>query len=183
MPFPSWLTGVSAAGEERRPSHPDEDLSRALDLVDEGRVPEATVLLESLLNSSDAKVLDLARNQLADIYAEQGRYADAGALLLLSLQYRTNSGDQTGYLLASLAVLQKKQGRIDEAELSYSAALDALRDLDPEMTVFILRNVETLYASLGRGDEADSIEARLPEYDEQLFAELENELEPYIDAR
>src|SRR3979411_1797316 len=99
---------------------------------------------------------------MADIDVRSGNLPDAEAKLRQSIDYCAAAGGESGGLYSILGVVLRRQGKTDEAELAYSTALDQLRGLEPEWTVFTLRNVEVLYRSLGRVEEADQIAGRLP---------------------
>jgi tetratricopeptide (TPR) repeat protein len=190
MPLPSWLTGRQALGPDpgREQLEPkgkgrsdDERLISTAKLIEAGTYPEATAILRELETSPDRKVADQALNLMADIDTREGNLAEAEIKLRRSIDYHIGLGDETGGFYACLGVVLRRQGKTDEAELAYSTALDQMRELEPEWTVFTLRNVEALYRSLGREEEADQIEGRLPLFEPDYFEALVHALATYRD--
>jgi tetratricopeptide (TPR) repeat protein len=190
MPLPSWLTGrqelsPDSGSVESAPKGKgrtdDERLASAGKLVDAGADTEATEILRELEASSDPEVVDGARNLMADIDVRSGNLHDAEAKLRQSIDYCAATGGESGGLYSILGVVLRRQGKTDEAELAYSTALDQLRELEPEWTVFTLRNIEVLYRSIGRDDEADQIEGRLPPFEPGYYEALVHALATYRD--
>lgn len=190
MRLPSWLTGRQELGSgdgagQMAPTgkgqSDDERLASAGELVDAGADTEAAEILHELEASPDAEVADQARSLLADIDVREGKLAEAEVKLRRSLDYRAGLGEETGALYLCLGVVLRRQGKTDEAELAYSTALDQLREQEPEWTVFTLRNVEALYRSLGREEEADQIEDRLPPFEPGYYEALVQALATYRD--
>jgi tetratricopeptide (TPR) repeat protein len=190
MPLLSWLTGRQELradpGEEQlepngKGRSDDERLISAAKLVEAGTYPEALAILHELEASPDIEVADQALNLMADIDVREGNLAEAEVKLRRTIDYHAGLGDETGGYYACLGVVLRRQGKMDEAELAYSTALDQMRELEPEWTVFTLRNVEALYRSLGREEEADQIEGRLPLFEPDYYEALVNALATYRD--
>jgi tetratricopeptide (TPR) repeat protein len=100
-------------------------------------------------------------------------------MLRQSIEERGEQNENLGLQLLELAVVLSRQDRLDEAETNYARALDLLREVDPEMTVFALRNVAYLYRKMGQFDRASEIDDNIPDCDEELLGSLTMILKPY----
>lgn len=148
-------------------------------LVEKERWDDALPKLEILQSSADSDIRDTARNLIADVYASTGRNRDAEAMLRQSIEERGEQNENLGLQLLELSVVLSRQDRLDEAETNCARALDLLREVDPEMTVFALRNVAYLYRKMGRLDRASEIDDNMPDCDAGLLRSLTTILKPY----
>ena len=155
-------------------------LETAFKLMDKGRWADAIAGLEVLQTSANPETSDQAWNFLAHAYAATGRDAESESMIRRSIERRGTTNEGLGDQLAGLAVVVRRQGRLEEAEQLHVQALDLLRDREPEMTVFVLRNLAYLYWSAGQQDRAREIYDRMPEYDSGIFElEVRSVMKPF----
>lgn len=159
-------------------SEPDE-LKAAYQLLDKERWNDAIQRLEALEASTDPDVADQARNFLAHAYAATGRNADSEAMIRRSIERRGEPNDSLGDQLAGLGVVVGRQGRIEEAEGILGQALDLIRESEPEMTVFVLRNIAYLYWISGQRDRASEIYDRMPACDADELTFVREIMKPF----
>lgn len=159
----------------------EKELDQAEKLSSKGRWDDAIAKLEVLRTSSDTEVHDVALNYLADAYAATGRNADAEAMLRQSMRERGAANKGRGWQLAVLAPVVRRQGRDEEAEDLYLAALGALGPDDVELKAITMRNLAYLYWSTGRQEKARETYAALPELDEGFEGFLTGVMKPYIE--
>src|SRR5438094_574375 len=112
-----------------------DELKAALELLEKARWGDAIAKLEVLQTSIDSDISDQAWNFLAHAYAAIGRDADSEAMIRRSMERRGQTNDGLGEQLVGLAVVVRRQGRLEEAEGLHAQALDLLRNREPEMTV------------------------------------------------
>jgi tetratricopeptide (TPR) repeat protein len=103
-------------------------------------------------------------NELAGLYADQGRYDEAEPLYLRALEAKERTfGEEHPFTLVSrgnLAVLYKKQGRYDEAEPLFLRALEARErtlGMEHPSTLSSVGNLAGLYTIQGRYDAAEPL--------------------------
>jgi tetratricopeptide (TPR) repeat protein len=148
-----------------------------------GKYEEARPLLlrsvEMALRDGECPSAQMARNNLARLYEEQGRFADAETLFRKALaENRRLQGDaapNTLILLRNLADLYHQTGRADKAKPLLQEALDGERKafgaLRPSELAEIVKALCDVYASLGRS--ADGVKLS-----EQFRDEFEMRLGP-----
>jgi tetratricopeptide (TPR) repeat protein len=158
-----------------------DQLKHADELLDRERWEDAIATLEVLVTTADLDVVDKAWNLLAFAYAAVGRSADSESMIRRSIAQRAETNDALGEQLLSLGVVVRRQGRLDEAERLEAQALDLLRDREPEMTVFILRNLAFLYWTAGQQDRAREIYDRMPECDPDGLALVLKYMKPFAE--
>jgi Flp pilus assembly protein TadD len=158
-----------------------DELKAAYELLDRGRWADAISKLEILQTSADSGVSDQAWNLLAHGYAATGRDADSEAMTRRSMERRGQTNDGLGEQLLGLAVVVRRQGRLEEAEGLHVQALDLLRNREPEMTVFVLRNLAYLYWVAGQQERAREIYDRMPDYDSEAFALVLDVMKPFVE--
>jgi tetratricopeptide (TPR) repeat protein len=156
-----------------------DELEAAMRLAEKKKWDEALPRLQILETSADPDIRDRAMNVIAEVYTSTGQNSDAEAMLRQSIEGRGEDNENRGLQLLELAVVLSRQDRFDEAEAAYAQALDLLRGVDPEMTVFGLRNIAFLYRKMGQLDRAAEIEDNMPECDEDLLGFLTTILKPY----
>jgi tetratricopeptide (TPR) repeat protein len=156
-----------------------DELKAALELLEKARWGDAIAKLEVLQTSIDSDISDQAWNFLAHAYAAIGRDADSEAMIRRSMERRGQTNDGLGEQLVGLAVVVRRQGRLEEAEGLHVQALDLLRNREPEMTVLALRNLAYLYWLAGQQDRAREIYDRMPDYDSEAFAIVSDVMKPF----
>ena len=101
---------------------------------------------------------------LANVYADQGRWKDAEELAMQTIEARKRvlapEGPDTLVSMANLALIYKAQGRFLEAENLYVQVIGAQqRMLGPEhsATQTSLNALKAIYVEQGRGEEAEEL--------------------------
>ncbi len=161
-----------AAAVALAPDNPDYLLPAGEMTLEMGEYQRAEEWLEHLLaireqeGNEDAE-LALALNDLAVVYMDQGRYAEAEPLYKRSLEiYEQSLGKEHPHVAAALnnlAWLYYEQGRYDEAEPLYKRDLEICEkslSKDHPSVATTLNNLALLYKSQGRYAEAEPLYKR-----------------------
>jgi tetratricopeptide (TPR) repeat protein len=134
------------------------------------KLRDLTLQFEGLLgqlHEGDSIELAIALSRIANLYQDQGSYAEAEPLYLRSLKIREKHlGEEhpdTSTSLNNIAELYRSMGRYKEAEPLYLRSLKIsekhLGEEHPD-TAVSLNNVATLYQSMGRYEEAEPLYLR-----------------------
>jgi Tfp pilus assembly protein PilF len=150
----------------------DEVSRKAMDLYTAGKYEQALPLFKRALEATKARygenspLLALDLNNLAEVYRQLGRAADAEPLYKRAIQLDEQAGADNPDLasdLNNLALLYRGQGRNKEAEALYSRAVAVLeRTLGPEHpnVAKTLNNLAILYRTEGQPDRARPLAER-----------------------
>ena len=150
----------------------DEVSRKAMDLYTAGKYEQALPLFKRALEATKARygenspLLALDLNNLAEVYRQLGRAAEAEPLYKRAIQLDEQAGADNPDLasdLNNLALLYRGQGRDKEAEALYSRAVSVLeRTLGPEHpnVAKTLNNLAILYRAEGQPDRARPLAER-----------------------
>ena len=143
-----------------------------MDLYTAGKYEQALPLFKRALEATKARygenspLLALDLNNLAEVYRQLGRAAEAEPLYKRAIQLDEQAGADNPDLasdLNNLALLYRGQGRDKEAEALYSRAVSVLeRTLGPEHpnVAKTLNNLAILYRAEGQPDRARPLAER-----------------------
>ncbi|MBX9692592.1 MAG: tetratricopeptide repeat protein, partial [Cyanobacteria bacterium] len=146
-----------------------EDNAAGISASGQGRFAEAQKLLESAKRKAEAsgvepQLLAFVKNNLAEVYANQGRYADAEYLFKEVLATRKKllgrCNSDTATTINDLAFVYQTQGRYAEAEPLCKDAVEIYKKTrgdNDRNTNLTTCNLGLLYSRLGRFAEAETV--------------------------